>query len=199
MSKAGPKWVRTNRMMLRRRGLLLRLAYLPALVGAGLAVAILGHSSNGDAAATTAATPAGKRNTLARSVGAGGSARLAAQTCPTPDSAVSKLLPVGFPKNFPLPRGTVVTVSHEYHAKGSPKTFVVYGYAPISLRDATLFFIREMPRNGYVLGRGDSEPTEAEAPFQGRGMRGAWKAAVRISCPNLVQLLVGVSPVAKRS
>jgi hypothetical protein len=41
-----------------------------------------------------------------------------------------------------------------------------------SLRDGVLFILKNLPPAGYVLGRGDAEQTEADAPFNKGPLRG---------------------------
>jgi hypothetical protein len=107
-------------------------------------------------------------------------------------------MPAGFPKSFPLPSGTVLTIVRNYRQPGLPPTLLIQGYAPLSFRAAVLFFVRELPRRGYTLGRGDSENREAEATIQGHGFRGAFKVgALSVPCPNLVAVLAVVSPLRK--
>lgn len=43
---------------------------------------------------------------------------------------------------------------------------------PLALRDGILFVLKELPRAGYGLGRGDAEASEADAPFQSGAVRG---------------------------
>jgi hypothetical protein len=44
---------------------------------------------------------------------------------------------------------------------------------PLGMTDSVRFIVREFPRAGFTLGRGDAERTEADAPFQrGPGLRG---------------------------
>lgn len=91
----------------------------------------------------------------------------------------------------------MVTVAQSYHSRGVPPIAVIQGYVPLSLRGAVLYFINQLPRNGYRMGRGDSEFGEAESQMQGRGYRGAWKVAnLSVPCPNVVAVMVGVSPVS---
>jgi hypothetical protein len=40
------------------------------------------------------------------------------------------------------------------------------------LRDSVIFVVEHLPKAGYVLGRGDAEATEADAPFLHGSTRG---------------------------
>src|SRR5207248_1949358 len=44
-----------------------------------------------------------------------------------------------------------------------------------SLRDGVLFVVRRLPKAGYVLGRGDAEASEADAPFVHGNTRGLYR------------------------
>lgn len=59
---------------------------------------------------------------------------------------------------------------------------VVQFSAPISLRQAVLFVLKELPPAGYVLARGDSEAFEADAPFAGSGVRGLLRIDAHSAC-----------------
>lgn len=51
-----------------------------------------------------------------------------------------------------------------------------------SLQQGVLFVVKEVQKAGFTLGRGDAEPTEADAPF-GRGdLRGVYKMFARDRC-----------------
>ena len=51
-----------------------------------------------------------------------------------------------------------------------------------SLQQGVVFVVREVQKAGFTLGRGDAEPSEADAPF-GRGdLRGIYKMLARDQC-----------------
>jgi hypothetical protein len=54
-----------------------------------------------------------------------------------------------------------------------------------SLRDAVLFVVQRFPRAGYVLGRGDAEATEADAPFVHGPARGLLRLVAIQNCMTL--------------
>ncbi|MBV9293868.1 MAG: hypothetical protein JO222_15605 [Frankiales bacterium] len=54
-----------------------------------------------------------------------------------------------------------------------------------SMRDAVLFVVQRFPRAGYVLGRGDAEATEADAPFVHGPARGLLRLAAIQNCMTL--------------
>jgi hypothetical protein len=51
-----------------------------------------------------------------------------------------------------------------------------------SLRDGVLFIVRNLPPAGFVLGRGDAEPAEADAPFNKGDLRGVLRGVAREAC-----------------
>lgn len=51
-----------------------------------------------------------------------------------------------------------------------------------SLRDGVLFIVKRLPAAGYVLGRGDAEATEADAPFNKGDLRGVLRGISREAC-----------------
>ena len=53
---------------------------------------------------------------------------------------------------------------------------------PQSLREAVLFVVQELPKAGYVLGRGDAEATEADAPFVHNDTRGLLRMIATGDC-----------------
>jgi len=85
-----------------------------------------------------------------------------------------KPMPSFFPTNLPLPPGSYATEVPPPFA-GSQRTIVI---AKGSLRDFVLFILTEWPKQGWVLGRGDGEPGEADDSFRDQGAvnYGAFKA-----------------------
>jgi hypothetical protein len=96
--------------------------------------------------------------------------------------------PDELPSDLPLPPGTVITSS----ATPYPGQILIGGVIPFDIQKAAKFFVDELPRAGYQLGRGDSEQGEAEAPFTGRGVRGKWRVNGILDCPNAVTLTLVV-------
>jgi hypothetical protein len=97
--------------------------------------------------------------------------------------------PSPFPHAFPLPDGTVFSTLARY-----PTQIVVGGRAPLALLPAVRFLVRELPRSGFRLGQGESEPGfEAESSFVGRGVIGRFKVRVLPRCRGAVLLVVSVA------
>ncbi len=113
-----------------------------------------------------------------QSVGAG----VISKECPAPGSPVP--LPASFPKNFPLPPGTII----KSHSERSGGRVVFDGFITTSLKEAVDFFQRELPKAGFKNKDGDAEEDEAEADFEGNGYTGHWKLRGSEACPNIVSL-----------
>jgi hypothetical protein len=69
---------------------------------------------------------------------------------------------------------------------------VVRFTTPTSLRTSVLFIVERYPKAGYVIGRGDAEATEADAPFVHNQVRGL----TRVTEISLCQTLWLVASVA---
>ena len=85
------------------------------------------------------------------------------------------------PFGLPLPDNiTPVDTS-----KTSDGIQVVKFTTPSSLRDSVIFIVDRYPKAGYVIGRGDAEATEADAPFVKAGLRGLTRVASLQTCQTL--------------
>jgi phage terminase large subunit-like protein len=62
---------------------------------------------------------------------------------------------------------------------------VVRFTTPTSLRTAVLFIVQRYPKSGYVIGRGDAEATEADAPFVHGQVRGLTRVVGVQGCQTL--------------
>jgi hypothetical protein len=96
-------------------------------------------------------------------------------------------LPARFPRAFPFPPGTVITVTGDVRA-GAAKFTIIQGILPGRLTQAQTFFSRELPASGFRLGAGDSEAHEAETDFRGHGIRGRLKVNDILECPGVMTL-----------
>ncbi len=98
-------------------------------------------------------------------------------TCAPPTTAAYR-----WPKQIPqdLPRLPGVTIAS---TKQTPDglTIVKFGTAT-SLRDGVIFIVKQLPPAGFNLGRGDAEPTEADAPFTKGELRGVLRGAATGVC-----------------
>lgn len=109
--------------------------------------------------------------------------------CP-PGPAGLKAWPTGIPTDLPLPPSAKVSVP----LRVTNGVRVLRLETSSSLRDSVLFIVRELPKAGYALGRGDAEPTEADAPFVKGTLRGAIRLAAIAPCRTF--WLVAVVDVA---
>jgi hypothetical protein len=94
--------------------------------------------------------------------------------------------PPGFPADFPLPPGTVLTSAASPYAN----QLVVLGLIPGDVQEAAGFFSDSLPDSGYQVGVGDAEGTESEAPFTGNGFRGKWRVNGITGCDAVKLTLV---------
>lgn len=97
--------------------------------------------------------------------------------CPVP-SGSGDPWPAGVPDELPKPAG--ITVGPVTHQAGG--LTVVRFSNPVSLRQNVLFVVKQLPAAGFVLGRGDAEATEADAPFQKGDVRGLLRMAATADC-----------------
>jgi hypothetical protein len=82
--------------------------------------------------------------------------------CPSPTKAPPPNWPAAVPNDLPKPPnarllGLAQTTTDGVH--------ILKFTTPMSLRDSVLFVVQKLPKAGYVLGRGDAEAAEADAPF----------------------------------
>jgi hypothetical protein len=81
--------------------------------------------------------------------------------CPAPP-ATNPDFPSDVPDVIPKPRG--LKIDKVDRSKGN--VVQVRTTVPMSLRESVLFIVKEFPKAGFTLSRGDAEATEADAPFQ---------------------------------
>jgi hypothetical protein len=102
---------------------------------------------------------------------------------PLPTCAPAHTKPYSWPKQIPqdLPKLPGATIQSS--KKTSDGLFIVQFSTATSLRDGVIFIVRNLPPAGYDLGRGDAEPTEADAPFtKGTQLRGVLRGAATALC-----------------
>lgn len=97
--------------------------------------------------------------------------------------------PANFPR-VPFPAGT------KFYKAGTlnndPNYMEVVGYAPLQIDDAVRFVIDELPKAGFDLGRGDSEPGEAESIFVSSAWRGGLRLSTVMDCDTITSWVVVV-------
>ncbi len=108
--------------------------------------------------------------------------------CPAPTQPAADW-PSGVPSELPVFAGMQVTGSEK---RGD--LLVVDFTAPLSLHDAVVAIVQQLPKAGFTLGRGDSESHEADAPFSGHGVRGQFKLQAGDGCQ-----LTGILALADES
>lgn len=101
---------------------------------------------------------------------------------PLPTCGPVKATSYTWPKQIPqdLPRLPGATI--ESSRKTSDGLFIVLFSTQTSLRDGVLFIVKKLPAAGFQLGRGDAEPTEADAPFNKGDLRGVLRGAATGLC-----------------
>ena len=103
--------------------------------------------------------------------------------CPTPAKTVATKWPKWMPADLPKPANA--TLQPHGESTTTDGVHIIKFTTPTSLRDAVLFIVRKYPAAGYVLGRGDAEATEADAPFVHGEIRGTTRIASITQCKTL--------------
>ncbi|MCU1587351.1 MAG: hypothetical protein JWN31_844 [Frankiales bacterium] len=85
----------------------------------------------------------------------------AAAGCPAATGSFA--WPADVPRDLPQPAGA----TYKLTVRRGGLTSVRYS-SPTSLRESLLLVLRQLPKRGFTIGRGDAEPAEADVPF-GRG------------------------------
>lgn len=98
--------------------------------------------------------------------------------CPTPSDGKDEQWPAQVPRDLPKPPHLTI-VSQQTTSDG---VHLVRFSTPMSLRESVLFVVNRLPRAGYVLGRGDAEASEADAPFVHGEVRGLLKMVATLPC-----------------
>ena len=99
-----------------------------------------------------------------------------------PSCPPAGMKPYTWPKPVPadLPRLPGVTLGETKQTKDG--LTVVRFATSTSLRDGVVHIVNTLPPAGYVLGRGDAELTEADAPFNKGELRGVLRGIARTAC-----------------
>lgn len=98
---------------------------------------------------------------------------------PCPDL---KKAPFPWPKEVPadLPQPPAATYES---ATRTPEGLTIVRFSTAhSLQESVLFVVREVQKAGFQLGRGDAEPSEADAPFGRGNLRGVYKMLAHADC-----------------
>lgn len=145
-----------------------------AAVAAALALSACG------ATPTTAAAPTPSTVAASAAPSTASSPNASPAPCPSPSTpAVSTAeVPREVPADLPLPPEATVT---EVKQQSGGLTVVRFS-TPDSLRASILFVLDKLPASGYVLGRGDAESFEADAPFTRGELRGVMRMVATEEC-----------------
>lgn len=101
--------------------------------------------------------------------------------CATPTSPKPTHWPAAVPADMPKPANATIVNS----TTTSDGVHITKFTTPSSLRDGVLFVVGKFPAAGYVLGRGDAEVTEADAPFVHGKIRGLIRMLATQPCSTL--------------
>ena len=101
--------------------------------------------------------------------------------CPSPPKTKPAKWPVQVPHDLPKPPDASI----QDQQTASDGVHIVKFTTPTSLRESVLFVVRKLPKAGYVLGRGDAEATEADAPFVHGNTRGLVRMLEVGTCQTL--------------
>lgn len=163
----------------------LRLSRTPArtaLLAGLLALAACGGSGPGstDPAATApvgSAAAVAETSAAAAPAATTAAASPVAETCPEPVDEGDPW-PAEVPADLPKPRSIAISES----VVQDSGLRVVRFSNPVGLRDNVVFVVEALPAAGYVLGRGDAEAQEADAPFQKDDLRGILRMVASTTC-----------------
>ena len=89
------------------------------------------------------------------------SSTTAGPTCEAAPSTTFARWPAGVPADFPKPPSAAITSV----TSDAPGLVAVKLSTAVPLRDAKLFVLDRLPRGGFTIVGGDSEPHEADIPF----------------------------------
>ncbi len=159
--------------------------------GAGVVLALLvltgtaGCGASSDAPSSSRSSTSSSQREAVREGGQGEAADVT--TCVADAEPFRGTLPSGWARDFPLPRGTVVTSVRDRGADGVVGTGVVRG----SLKSVLAQLNGPAQAAGWKVTTGETEEHDAEANWTGHGYRGRWAIRDSATCPGevVVQLL----------
>ena len=99
-----------------------------------------------------------------------------ASPCPRVTTALPDW-PRGIPADIPRPPGMHIVKT----GTASQHAVTVFIDTALSLRESQLLLVREVPKAGYVLGRGDTEEDEADISFRKIASGHAISAAIKVT------------------
>jgi hypothetical protein len=104
--------------------------------------------------------------------------------CPSTGGTVDTKWPASLPSDLPKPDDATIVPPVQNTADG---VHIVKFTTPTSLREGVLWVVDKLPKAGYLLGRGDAEASEADAPFANAGnhVRGLYRLFATEQCKTL--------------
>lgn len=158
----------------------MRSAAVAAAAASLLMIAGCGSAESSTNAGSSTVT-AGDRDTDADSATAGSSATVCAA------GASAHPVPAGFPSDFPLPPGMIVTAAEDRGSAG----VVLTGVSDQPFIQTLHSLQQQLPAHGYTLTDGESEPRDAESDWSSASYQGRWAIRVAAGCPDdtAIQLL----------
>jgi len=104
------------------------------------------------------------------------------------DAAAKKVaLPTGFPADFPLPAGTVVTKVDD---RGAKDGIVVTGVTATRFASVLKALQSDLPAKGFTPSEGEVEPHDAESDWSSTGYTGRWAIRELAACGGDVTVSV---------
>ena len=142
-------------------------------------------SAEGGSPAAGASSPAVARSTAP--TGTGSPVPTSGTVCAKDARGRGTVVPAGFPADFPLPPGMIVTSAQDRGAAGIVLTGVTDQPFPATL-DA---LHKQLPAHGYTAENGESEPDDAESDWTSAKFEGRWAIREAPGCDDdtTVQIL----------
>jgi hypothetical protein len=107
-----------------------------------------------------------------------GSAALQPAATGCAKDARAKQLPAGFPSDFPLPSGTIVTTAEDRGSGG----LVIEGVTPSAFTSVLHDLQTALPAKGFTPDNGETEPHDAESDWSSAGYTGRWAIRELTQC-----------------
>lgn len=167
--------------------IMLRHAFIIAALAlaTGCGAAPTGQTASGGSTQASTLPPAAPAATSSAPATSGAAQTGAVPACANATASIER--PAAFPAAFPLPPGTVI-VSQETR---SGERLIINTVVPgLDTKGVAEFFERELPKAGFTVTSGESEPDEAEANYSGNGIQGRWKVNNITGCAGAVTLQV---------
>jgi hypothetical protein len=92
--------------------------------------------------------------------------------------AQAKPLPAGFPTDFPLPAGTIVTTADDRGSGG----LVIEGVTPSAFSAVLHDLQTGLPAKGFTPDHGETEPHDAESDWSSADYTGRWAIRELAQC-----------------